>query len=146
MSWSASLFQSLVPIVLGARNGNVVNVDGQTLSIAAVVATSRYQAVVQLDNSPHIQERLHKSRAVIASKVSNGASVYGLSTGFGGSGELFKDLCDSLSYSRFSGHTNRPTLVIGARSSATPAYRRASYFHRTSPGPTTPRCEQHKHA
>ena len=141
MSRSASLFHLLVPTFLGARNGKVVNIDGQTLSIAAVVAAARYQAAVQLDNSSHIQERLHKSRAVIASKVSNGASVYGLSTGFGGSGELFGNLCDTLFFYPFSGHTNGPTLVIGARLSATPAYRCASYVHRTSPGPTTTRCE-----
>lgn len=141
MSRSASLFHSPVPIFLGSRSGKVVNIDGQTLSIAAVVATARYQAAVQLDDSPHIQERLHKSRAVIASKVSSGASVYGLSTGFGGSGELFGTLCHSLSYSRFSGHTNGPTLVIGACPSATSTYWCTSYVHRTSPGPTTPRCE-----
>jgi len=146
VSQSASLFHSPVPIFLDSRNGKVVNIDGQTLSIAAVVAAARCQAAVQLDDSPHIKERLHKSRAVIASKVSNGASVYGLSTGFGGSGESFGILCDSLSYARFSGHENGPTLVIGTRSSATPAYWCASYVHRTSPGPTTPRCEQHKYA
>lgn len=77
-----------MPIFLVDRNGKVVNIDGQTLSIAAVAATARYQASVQLDSSPHIQERLRKSRAVIARKISSGASVYGLSTGFGGSGEL----------------------------------------------------------
>ncbi|KAK2463218.1 hypothetical protein APHAL10511_004873 [Amanita phalloides] len=73
------------------RNGKVVNVDGQTLSIAAVAATARHYAAVQLHDSPHIQERMQKSRAVIADKVSCGASVYGLSTGFGGSADARTD-------------------------------------------------------
>ena len=88
MSQLVALFHPVLLIFLLPRSGKVVNIDGQTLSIAAVTATARYQASVQLDDSPHIQERLHKSRAVIAKKVSSGASVYGLSTGFGGSGEL----------------------------------------------------------
>jgi phenylalanine ammonia-lyase len=87
VSQLAALFH-LVLLTFLPRNGKVVNIDGQTLSIAAVTATARHQASVQLDDSPHIRERLHKSRAVIAKKVSSGASVYGLSTGFGGSGEL----------------------------------------------------------
>jgi len=70
-----------------SRDGKeAVKVDGQTLSIAAVTATARYNAAVELDGSPHIKDRVAKSRAVISQKVESGASVYGLSTGFGGSG------------------------------------------------------------
>jgi phenylalanine ammonia-lyase len=79
------------------RNGKAVKVDGQTLSIAAVAATARYHATVELDSSPLIRERVSKSRATIASKVSSGASVYGLSTGFGGSGS-----CISCSHRLFA--------------------------------------------
>ena len=96
------------------RNGKTVKVDGQTLSIAAVTATARYQATVELDSSPHIRDRVNKSRAAIASKVSSGASVYGLSTGFGGSG-----LCISRSHRLFVLHivftadtrTDKPILL-----------------------------------
>jgi len=70
------------------RNGKAVKVDGQTLSIAAVAAAARYHAQVELDDSPTARERLAKSRKVITDKVESGTSVYGLSTGFGGSGRL----------------------------------------------------------
>ncbi|KAF5367517.1 hypothetical protein D9758_003626 [Tetrapyrgos nigripes] len=74
------------------RNGEeTVKVDGQTLSIAAVTAAARYNAPVELDNSPHIKDRVTKSRAVISKKVEGGASVYGLSTGFGGSADTRTD-------------------------------------------------------
>lgn len=62
--------------------------DGQTLSIAAVAATARYHAQVELDDSSTTRARLAKSRKVITDKVESGTSVYGLSTGFGGSGEV----------------------------------------------------------
>jgi phenylalanine ammonia-lyase len=67
-----------------------VNVDGYSLSIVAVAAAARYNASVELDTSPATAERVSKSRKVVVDKVSSGISVYGLSTGFGGSG---KSLC-----------------------------------------------------
>lgn len=70
-----------------SRNGQQVNVDGRTLSIAAITAAARYHASVSLDDSPKIKERVTKSRKVITDKVDAGASIYGVSTGFGGSGQ-----------------------------------------------------------
>ena len=69
------------------RQGQPIVVDGQTLSIAAVAAVARYSASVVLDDSSDIQTRVLKSRQVIAAKVTGQKSVYGVSTGFGGSGE-----------------------------------------------------------
>jgi phenylalanine ammonia-lyase len=73
------------------RNGRPVIVDGQNLSIAAVTAASRYNAIVALDDSPSINARLTKSRNVITSKIEAGTSVYGVSTGFGGSADTRTD-------------------------------------------------------
>ncbi|KAH8828221.1 L-Aspartase-like protein [Flagelloscypha sp. PMI_526] len=73
------------------RNGNSVNIDGQTLSIPAVVAVARHGASVELDKSQAVQERMAKSRAVITGKVTDGTSVYGVSTGFGGSANTRTD-------------------------------------------------------
>ena len=73
------------------RNGKAVTVDGQTLGIAAVTATARYQARVELDDSPAIKERIDKSRQVVLDKIEAAASVYGLSTGYGGSGTWITD-------------------------------------------------------
>ncbi|KAK0461174.1 L-Aspartase-like protein [Desarmillaria tabescens] len=73
------------------RNGRPVKVDGHTLSIAAVTAAARYNATVTFDSSPQVRANVMKSRAVIADKVDNGTSVYGVSTGFGGSADTRTD-------------------------------------------------------
>lgn len=52
-----------------------------------MTAVARHGAVIQLDNSPHTKDRVQKSRDVIVEKVNSQASVYGVSTGFGGSGK-----------------------------------------------------------
>ncbi|KAH9944638.1 phenylalanine ammonia-lyase [Amylocystis lapponica] len=69
------------------QNGKPVLVDGQTLSIPAVTAAARYGASVTLDGSVEIQDRVARSRAVIVDKVNAETSVYGVSTGFGGSAD-----------------------------------------------------------
>ncbi|THU85713.1 phenylalanine ammonia-lyase [Dendrothele bispora CBS 962.96] len=73
------------------RNGRPVLVDGKNISIAAVTAASRYNAAVQLDRSSQVKGRIDKSRAVLNDKVDNGISVYGVSTGFGGSADTRTD-------------------------------------------------------
>lgn len=59
--------------------------------MAAVTATARYNASVVLDDSPSITSRINKSRKVIVNKVDAGLSVYGVSTGFGGSADTRTD-------------------------------------------------------
>ncbi|RDB24836.1 Phenylalanine ammonia-lyase [Hypsizygus marmoreus] len=73
------------------KNGQPVIVDGQHLSIAAVTAASRYNATVNLDKSPSVATRMEKSRDVITTKIAAGTSVYGVSTGFGGSADTRTD-------------------------------------------------------
>ncbi|KAF8738483.1 hypothetical protein AX14_011320 [Amanita brunnescens Koide BX004] len=75
----------------GYKNGKSVVVDGRTLSIAAVAAASRYYASVTLDDSPQIRETLNKSRSLVTDKIDGGISVYGVSTGFGGSADTRTD-------------------------------------------------------
>lgn len=88
------------------REGKPVVIDGHTLSIPAVAATARYGATVTLDEKPETRERVLQSRRVIVDKVSTQRSVYGVSTGFGGSGGLlvrltFLRLILNLVYSRY---------------------------------------------
>ena len=68
------------------RNGKAVVVDGHNLTIPAVAAAARFAAAVALDDSDEVHERVLKSRQVIVDKVNNERSIYGVSTGFGGSG------------------------------------------------------------
>ena len=68
------------------RKGKTILVDGHSLSIAAVVAAARYGSSVRLDNGQEARARVDKSRSVIVDAVEAARSVYGVSTGFGGSG------------------------------------------------------------
>jgi len=54
--------------------------------VAGVVGAARYGASVALDQSPENRERMAKSRDVLVDKVQANKSVYGVSTGLGGSG------------------------------------------------------------
>lgn len=74
-----------------SRNGKPVVVDGQNLSIPAVTAAARYHASVTLNESHSIKAKVAGSRRVIAGKVDSGTSVYGVSTGFGGSADTRTD-------------------------------------------------------
>ncbi|KAJ6631615.1 L-Aspartase-like protein [Mycena sp. CBHHK59/15] len=73
------------------RAGTPVVLDGQKLSIAAVTAASRYNSTVQLDGSPSVKNRVQKSSALIHKKVEEKSSIYGVSTGFGGSADTRTD-------------------------------------------------------
>ena len=61
-------------------------IDGNHLSIPEVVAAGRYGVQVVLDESDEVRTRMLKSQKAIDDKLESGRSVYGISTGFGGSG------------------------------------------------------------
>lgn len=77
----------IIPI-LSCRNGETITLDGHSLSIPAVTAAARHHATVALSDAASIKERVRKSRKVVEDKVAGELSVYGVSTGFGGSGLL----------------------------------------------------------
>jgi phenylalanine ammonia-lyase len=80
-----------ITLLIFPRNGRPITVDGRNLSISAVTAVSRYNAAVVLDSSPAAKARLASSRDVITSKVESRTSIYGVSTGFGGSANTRTD-------------------------------------------------------
>ena len=61
--------------------------DGRTLSIPAIVASARYNTLVELDESQEVVDAVAASRKVIDDKLAAATSIYGVSTGFGGSGK-----------------------------------------------------------
>jgi phenylalanine ammonia-lyase len=63
-----------------------VVLDGQSLTLAGVVGVARYGALVALSDAPDIRGRMVKSRSVLVDKVVANKSVYGVTTGLGGSG------------------------------------------------------------
>ena len=76
-----------LPIIQISRNGEPVIIDGYTLSIPAVAAVARYGASVILDSAPSTREKIDQGRRAIDDKLGAGMSIYGLSTGFGGSAD-----------------------------------------------------------
>jgi hypothetical protein len=68
------------------RRGKSIVIDGHSLSIPALVAAARHNAPIMLNGSHEIRTRIQKSRDIIMEKVETSQSVYGVSTGFGGSG------------------------------------------------------------
>lgn len=65
----------------------MIVIDGKNLSIPAVIAASRYGVHIKLDSSPAVQRRVKESVNVVKEKLTSGRSLYGISTGFGGSGK-----------------------------------------------------------
>jgi histidine ammonia-lyase len=65
----------------GATDGSAVVLDGSPLSVVEVVAVARYGATVTV--ASEAAERMAPARAVVERIVAEGASVYGLTTGFG---------------------------------------------------------------
>ncbi|KAH7927463.1 phenylalanine ammonia-lyase [Leucogyrophana mollusca] len=68
-----------------------VTVTGSTLSLPQILAVARYHTAPALSTDHHILANLAASRAVIEAKVASGLSVYGVSTGFGGSADTRTD-------------------------------------------------------
>jgi histidine ammonia-lyase len=58
-----------------------------------VAAAARFNAQVELTGSSATKRNVKKSRAVIDEKMASGTSIYGVSTGFGGSGKPFVSYC-----------------------------------------------------
>ena len=65
----------------GGSGGSAVVLDGSPLSVAEVVAVGRHGAPVTV--GPEAAGRMAPARAVVERIVAEGASVYGLTTGFG---------------------------------------------------------------
>ncbi|KUJ17027.1 phenylalanine ammonia-lyase [Mollisia scopiformis] len=65
---------------------NKVELRGDSLTIATLVAVARCDAIASLDNLPrHIRASIDDSVKFLMESLANGHSVYGVTTGFGGS-------------------------------------------------------------
>ncbi|KAF8312121.1 phenylalanine ammonium lyase, partial [Clavulina sp. PMI_390] len=69
------------------KSNDPVVVDGHSLTIADVVAAARFGTNVELCSSEDVRLRVDRAQQAIESKLAAGSSVYGLSTGFGGSAD-----------------------------------------------------------
>ncbi|KAG8850000.1 hypothetical protein FRB91_009454 [Serendipita sp. 411] len=68
------------------KHGHATELDGHTLAIADVIAIARFGGSVRLNTSKEVKGRVEQSRAVIDNMLRSHISIYGVSTGFGGSG------------------------------------------------------------
>ncbi|KAG2043777.1 L-Aspartase-like protein [Suillus americanus] len=80
--------------------GSPITITGSTLSLSQIAAIALYPPSsspsnnpikIQLTDDQHVKAKVSASRAVIESKVAAGISVYGVSTGFGGSADTRTD-------------------------------------------------------
>ncbi|KAG8795607.1 hypothetical protein FRC16_010028 [Serendipita sp. 398] len=69
------------------RHGHATELDGHTLAIADVIAIARFGGSVRLNTSKEVKGRVEQSRAVIDNMLRSHISIYGVSTGFGGSAD-----------------------------------------------------------
>jgi histidine ammonia-lyase len=68
-------------LVLMAKSRSAVTLDGQSLSIADVVAVARHQAPVAID--PKALDAVTRSRQAVEAAIGRGQTIYGVNTGFG---------------------------------------------------------------
>ncbi|KAH9976197.1 phenylalanine ammonia-lyase [Lactifluus volemus] len=86
------------------RNGESIVLDGHSLTVAGVVGVARYGASVALSDAPDIRVRIVKSRSVLISKIEANKSVYGVSTGLGGSADTRTNETTGLGFALMQHH------------------------------------------
>ncbi|CAF9912667.1 MAG: hypothetical protein ALECFALPRED_008241 [Alectoria fallacina] len=82
-------------------------VDTDYLGVAEITAVSKHSIKARLKNRPAATKRLNESVDFLAQRLANGYSLYGITTGFGGSADLrtlkVKDLQQALIQHQHSG-------------------------------------------
>ncbi|KIJ51296.1 hypothetical protein M422DRAFT_26717 [Sphaerobolus stellatus SS14] len=79
------------------KSGKTIQIDGEHLTVPAIVAAARYSVKnIALSSDPAVRARVDKSRKLIDDKIAAGKSIYGVSTGFGGSADTRTDQHNSL--------------------------------------------------
>ncbi|PLB37058.1 aromatic amino acid ammonia-lyase [Aspergillus candidus] len=73
-----------------------IQLDGNGLDIAAVVATAYYGCTPRLSNDPKVVQRITESVDVLMDHLDHGYCVYGVNTGFGGSADSRTDQATAL--------------------------------------------------
>ncbi|PWN32792.1 phenylalanine ammonia-lyase [Meira miltonrushii] len=74
-------------VIKQEREAYGVMINGQTLSVAALVAAARYRVTPALDDSPEVRKRIEAAVETLAKRLESGESLYGINTGFGGSAD-----------------------------------------------------------
>ncbi|KAK4057992.1 hypothetical protein OIO90_000731 [Microbotryomycetes sp. JL221] len=75
----------LASAMLASDQSDVISLDGYKLTLEQVVMAGRHRKNVEIDNAPAIKSRIDESVEFLKSRLVN--SVYGVTTGFGGSAD-----------------------------------------------------------
>jgi phenylalanine ammonia-lyase len=70
------------------QDGSAVSINGYTLSLATVTAVAKHKVPACLANDVRIRQRIDQSVDILREHMSNGFTVYGVNTGFGGSADV----------------------------------------------------------
>ncbi|MCJ1452357.1 hypothetical protein MMC28_002700 [Mycoblastus sanguinarius] len=77
-------------------NKRPVYIDSDDISIASVVAVSKYGAQVELEDISSTINRINQSVEFLSQRLIEGHSLYGVTTGFGGSADLRTNRTEAL--------------------------------------------------
>ncbi|PLB41347.1 phenylalanine ammonia-lyase [Aspergillus candidus] len=69
------------------RTSSPVVLDGQSLDVSAVVAVARHDCTATITANPTVHQSIQASVNQLNTRLANGATVYGVNTGFGGSAD-----------------------------------------------------------
>ncbi|KAL1976957.1 hypothetical protein VTN31DRAFT_3239 [Thermomyces dupontii] len=73
-----------------------ISVDGESLTIPAVIAVAMHKAPATLTDDPEILNRVDRSVEFLETELKKGRTVYGVTTGFGGSADTRTDEVEKL--------------------------------------------------
>ncbi|CAI6341024.1 unnamed protein product [Periconia digitata] len=65
-----------------------VTIDGNSLQLAEVIRVAEHKSPVTLTDDPNIIEAINQSVKLLNDKISQGDTVYGVNTGYGGSADV----------------------------------------------------------
>ncbi|KAI9150489.1 Phenylalanine aminomutase (L-beta-phenylalanine forming) [Paramyrothecium foliicola] len=103
-------------------------VDGQTLTLADLIAVSCYRADVTLTNDVHVLQDIDQSIAVLEKQLNDGRTIYGVTTGYGGSADVRTKDTSSLQSSLVQ-HLNVGILLPSEKGQVSPDEKQGSASH-----------------
>ncbi|KAK0737766.1 L-Aspartase-like protein [Schizothecium vesticola] len=82
-----AVFDEWLALKVNREDGEIPPVDGQSLTIADVIAVSCHRTQARLSDEPSVQQQVQDSVDFLQKKLADGTVIYGVTTGFGGSAD-----------------------------------------------------------
>ncbi|KAF2148598.1 phenylalanine ammonia-lyase [Myriangium duriaei CBS 260.36] len=84
------------PLEYTAESRQIVVLNGENLSLRSLVAVARIGIPVRIDDGLQLVDKIHASVDLLQRKLDAGHSIYGVTTGFGGSADTTTDQFEDL--------------------------------------------------